>query len=371
MNYTSTVLVSALALSGCAISNSDSGTLTEAVLLDPYAGQTFVTLPDDLKKPEGITVDPATGAIFIDTFDVPNPKNPKPLNAVLRYSADGTLEARTDFFGITPLLGLEYNRFDKHVYIAVPGDVSGIGSKIARIPANFSDGAEARFISNVPMIGAPKGHVIPNLDGSNDTIDFNMKVRVPNDFELTENGDLYLSDSNQGAIFRIRNVAACAPCDVELVIQSGWLAAAGFPSFGANGIVFNKDQSALFIAVTGDDRVMKYDMATGVISLFAEGINGPDGMKFDDRGNLWVTANQGDHLVALNKSGRVIARVGAYQGIEADGSVRGLLLPGSLVIHDGKIFVTNLSAVANQIPGDEPEEAVTRYTVSKINLPEL
>ena len=273
--------------------------------------------------------------------------------------------------GVTPLLGLEYRRFDQHIYIAVPGDVSGIGSKIARLPANFSDGAEARFIADIPMIGAPKGHVIPNLDGSADAIDFNMKLRVPNDFELTDNGDLYLSDSNQGAIFRIRNVAACTSCEVELVIQSGWLAAAGFPSFGANGIVFNQDQSALFIAVTGDDRVMKYDMASRSLSVFAEGINGPDGMKFDPRGNLWVTANQGDHLVALNKAGRVIARVGAYQGIEADGSVRGLLLPGSLVIHNDKIYVTNLSAVANQIPGDEPEEAVTRYTVTRINLPEL
>lgn len=371
MNNISTVLVSALALSGCALSSSNSGALTEAVLLAPYAGDRFVMLPQDLKKPEGITVDPKSGAIFIDTFDVPNPKNPKPLNAVLRYSSDGTLEARTDFFGITPLLGLEFSRFDEHVYIAVPGDVSGIGGKIARLPANFSDGAEARFIADVPFIGAPKGHSIPNLDGSIDTIDFNMKVRVPNDFELSDNGDLYFSDSNQAAIFRIRNVAACAPCDVELVVQSGWLAAAGFPSFGANGITFNDDESALFIANTGDDRVLKYDMASKGLSVFAEGINGPDGMKFDHQGNLWVTANQGDHLVALNKSGRVLARVGAYQGIEADGSVRGLLLPGSLIIHEGKIYVTNLSTAANQIPGDEPEEAVTAFTVTQINLPEL
>jgi hypothetical protein len=108
---------------------------------------------------------------------------------------------------------------------------------------------------------------------------------------------------------------------------------------------------------------------TRQITVFAESINGADGIAFDAHGRLWVAANQADEVVALNANGRVVAKLGDFQGIRDDGSPNGLLFPASLVIVDDEMFVTNLALPLNGTAGDEPEEDVTRYTVSRIKVP--
>jgi sugar lactone lactonase YvrE len=121
----------------------------------------------------------------------------------------------------------------------------------------------------------------------------------------------------------------------------------GFPPFGANGLAFNKAGTQLFIANTADDRILRYDLALGTVSIFAESINGADGIAFDRHGRLWVCANQGDELVALNALGRVVERRGSFRG-------------------GATIYVTNLALPLTEAEGDEPEEDVTTYTVSRI-----
>jgi len=103
--------------------------------------------------------------------------------------------------------------------------------------------------------------------------------------------------------------------------------------------------------------------------VFAESINGADGLVFDRQGRLWVCANQNDEVVALNANGRVIARLGSFEGIDRDGAPKGLLFPASPVIVGDEIFVTNLAIALTPAVGDEPEEDVTRWTVSRIKLP--
>jgi sugar lactone lactonase YvrE len=155
----------------------------------------------------------------------------------------------------------------------------------------------------------------------------------------------------------------------SLLVQDPLLATAGHPPFGANGLAFNADRSALYIANTGDDRVLRLDMATRTVSVFAESIDGADGIAFDAHGRLWVAANQGDEMVALNEQGRVVARLGEFQGIRRDGSPDGLLFPGSLAILGDEMFVTNLALPLTPAAGDEPEEDVTRFTVSRLRIP--
>lgn len=187
------------------------------------------------------------------------------------------------------------------------------------------------------------------------------------------NGNLYVSDSFQGAIFEITNPEGCAPsCDVETFSHDPLFATAGFPPFAANGLALNPDESALFIANTGDDRVLKLDMASGTrkVTIFAESINGADGIAFDKGGRLWVEANQADEVVALNAAGRVVAKVGEFRGIgREDGTPNGLLVPASLVIVGDDMFVTNLAEAQTEAVGDEPEEDVKRWTVSHVKLP--
>ncbi len=330
----------------------------------------FVTLPDGVRLPEGIAANPANGDIYVGTFDSGDGVNPGK-NKLLRYSRDGRLEAQRDF-GATPLLGLEFDRTHRKVYITNVGDFVGTGSKIQRIAADFNGTTAIEDVAVIPAIGAPIARRVDNPDGSFDTITFGDNARVPNALTFDRAGNLYVSDSFQGAIFRIANPNACAPsCVAQMWAHDPLLATAGFPPFGANGLVFNADESALFIANTGDDRILKVDPATKVVSVFAESINGADGIVFDRLGRLWVAANQNDEVVALNANGRVVARLGSFEGIGRDGAPRGLLFPASPVIVGDEMFITNLAIALTPAVGDEPEEDVTRWTVSRIKLPGL
>jgi sugar lactone lactonase YvrE len=325
---------------------------------------TFAVLPDGVRFPEGITANPANGDIYVGTFDTgPNS------NKLLRYNQHGQLVASRDF-GITPLLGLEFDRANKKVYITNVGDFVGTGSKIQRVAADLTQLEEVAII---PGIGAPTPRTAGNPDGSFDTITFGSGARVPNAMVFDSHGNLYISDSFQGAVFKITNPAGCAPdCSVQTLSHDPLLATAGFPPFGANGLAFNKDESALFAANTGDDRVLKISNLTSsspTVTVFAESLNGADGLVSDDQGRLWVAANQADEVVALNANGRVVAKLGEFRGIKSNGTPDGLLFPASPVIVGDEIFVTNLAIALTGAAGDEPEEDVTRWTISRMKLP--
>src|SRR6266571_4644965 len=114
----------------------------------------------------------------------------------------------------------------------------------------FPEGITANPANSDIYVGTP--------DGSFDTITFGDIARVPNATVFDSRGNLYISDSFQGAIFRIDDVAHChTPCFAATVAHDPLLATTGFPPFGANGLAFNSDESALFVANTGDDRVLK------------------------------------------------------------------------------------------------------------------
>lgn len=327
----------------------------------------FAPLPDGVRHPEGITANPENGDIYVATFDVPSPKNPDPKNKVLRFDRHGELVGSHDL-GNTPMLGLAFDRANKHVYITNVGNFAGVDSKIQRMAADLTGLTD---VSVIPGVGAPEPRQVANPDGSSDTITFGDKARVPNAMAFDGKGDLYVTDSFQGAVFKITDPDGCAPkCEVETFSHDPLLATPGFPAFAANGVAVSPDGSALFVANTGDDRVLKLDMGTKKVTILAESLNGADGLAFDNRGRLWVAANQADEIVALNEAGRVVARLGEFRGIRRDdGTPNGLLFPASLVIVDNDMFVTNLADAYTEAVGDEPEEDVTRWTVAHIKLP--
>jgi DNA-binding beta-propeller fold protein YncE len=324
----------------------------------PNAAQKFATLPDGVRFPEGITANPANGDVYFGTFDFgPNP------NRLLRFARNGRLLAQRDFGG-TPLLGLAFHA--GKVYIANFG-----ASKIQRIAGNFNAGTPVEEVATIPGIGAPDDRTVENPDASADTIQFGSNsFPAPNAMTFDSAGHLYVSDSFQGAVFRVDNAATCAtPCPVTLVAHDPLFATAGFPPFGANGLALSDDESALFVANTGDDRVLRLELGSGNVTVFAESVNGADGLALDGDGRLWVAANQGDEMVALNDNGRVIARLGGFQGIRRDGMPEGLLFPASAVIVGDEMFVTNLALPLTPAAGDEPEEDVLRFTVSRLKIP--
>jgi len=345
-------LVVALALSGTVASAPADA---QAIVSDNV--RTFAVLPEGVRLPEGISANPANGDIYVGTFDFGSP------NKLLRYDARGRLMGSRDFGG-TPLLGLGFGPKDGKVYVANFG-----ASKIQRVNADLTGLVED--VATIPAIGAPANRTVGNPDTSSDTIIFgSVGFPAPNALTFNAAGDLYVSDSFQGAIFRIASAHACAPCTPDLVKHDPLLATAGFPPFGANGLAFSADGTVLYIANTGDDRVLKLTMASGQIGVFAESVNGADGLAMDAQGLLWVAANQADTLVALDERGRVVAQVGSFEGVR-QGKPVGFLFPASLVIVGREFFVTNLALALTDAIGDEPEEDVTRWTISRVLLPQL
>jgi len=135
------------------------------------------------------------------------------------------------------------------------------------------------------------------------------------------------------------------------------------------GLAFNSADQMVYICNTGDDRILSLDMATGELSVFAESINGADGLAMDAHGYLWVVANQADKIVMLEPTGKVHGKLGMPGRVNKDGSHSGLLFPASLVIAGDTIYVTNLALPLTPAQADEVEEAVGKYTVSAIKIP--
>lgn len=324
--------------------------------------ETFATLPDGARYPEGIAANPATGDVYAATFDFgPN------ANKLVRFSRSGRVIAVKDFGG-APMLGLGFA--DGKVYILNFG-----ASKIQRIAAGFNASTAVEDVAAwpLPSIGGPGPRTVTNNpDGSFDTITFGSnKFPGPNALVFDGDGNLFVSDSFQGAIWRVNHATSCAtPCAIDLVKQDPLLATAGFPPFGANGLALSDDGKTMFIANTGDNRVLKMDMTVDAhpITVFAESVHGADGLLLDN-GLLWVAANQGDEIVALNAQGRPVVHAGSFEGIRRDGTARGLLFPASMVIVDGWMYVTNLSLPLTATVGDEPEEDVTRWTLARFRVP--
>jgi DNA-binding beta-propeller fold protein YncE len=347
---------------GSALADDQAGPITTDKVSIDRDVDTFAVLPPGVTNPEGIAANPANGDIYVSTFVAPF--------KLLRYNRHGKLLAQLDF--AQPLLGLEFR--NGKVYICNVGDftgVAGFDSKIQRVSADLSN---LEDVAIIPHVGAPTPRTVVKGDNSADVIAFGVNARVPNAFTFDSHGNLFVSDSFQGAVFKIANVAGCnvSTCSVETFVHDGLLATPGFPPFGANGLAFNKDESVLYVANTGDDRVLAINMVSGLreITVFTESINGADGLVFDkSSGLLWVCANQADEVVALNDKGRVVAVLGEFRGINKDGTPNGLLFPASPVILGNEIFITNLAIALTPAVGDEPEEDVKLWTVSKMKLP--
>src|SRR4029077_6655562 len=107
-------------------------------------------------------------------------------------------------------------------------------------------------------------------------------------------GNAYISDSFNGVIWKVGPNGGTPP-----IWSSDPLLGPGTgltPPFGANGVEFSNDGKTLFVANTATHQLIqlpvKSDGAAGAASIFITGINAPDGIAIDPKGNIWVCANQ-------------------------------------------------------------------------------
>jgi SMP-30/gluconolaconase/LRE-like protein len=83
-----------------------------------------------------------------------------------------------------------------------------------------------------------------------------------------------------------------------------------------------------FVANTADHNIVQVPVLGGGVGgppqIFVTGLNAPDGLAIDSHDNVWVAANQEDEMVVVDPTGKVIAKLGDFDGLTEDGVVRGL-----------------------------------------------
>jgi sugar lactone lactonase YvrE len=170
----------------------------------------------------------------------------------------------------------------------------------------------------------------------------------PNGVALDDRGNVYVSDSVEGTITRLRQDGS------HQVIWSAdpLLSTTGFPPFGANGLAFDAFSLNLYVANTGDSRVLRIPVqrngTAGPVQIFADGatidqrqhtteaLHGADGLALDLFGNVYVAANQANEIQVLSPGGVLIARFGSGGTVTLD-------FPASFVFKGNQLYFTNAS----------------------------
>jgi sugar lactone lactonase YvrE len=300
----------------------------------------FATLPPGAVNPEGITAD-RNGNIYVTTFD---PTGGTPGQVVV-FNSSGKLLRQVVVAGASPqLLGLAFRPGTDELLVIDFGPVLAGGS--------------GRVLRVDPVTGASSVFMTATGSAGLNALTFDAA------------GNVYVSDSFQGIVWMTGPAGGAG----TPWVTSPLLATAGVPPFGANGLAFNKAGNTLFVANTGNDTVVQIPVSAGVPgapAVFVNSINGADGLLVDDADNVWVAANQANEIVVLDATGRAIAKLGDFDGIDPHGAAVGLLFPASLVVSNGFLYVTNLALDLRlfglpQSVDSQWTAEVARYTVSRI-----
>jgi len=298
----------------------------------------FATLPPGTGHPEGITAD-AQGSLYVADFDV---SGETAVGNVIVFNRAGQLVRKLDIPGSSSLLlGIAFHPQTQALLVI--------------------DFGNKNVLSIDPLNGTPTLFTtIPGGAGAG-----------PNALAFDAAGNVYISDSFAGKIWRTGPTGS--PVATQWIADP-LLGTSGVPPFGANGLAFNTAFSALFVANTGNDTIVKIPVtggAPGTPVVFVNSINGADGLLIDAADNFWVAANQSDEIVVLDSSGKVIAKLGDFGGIDARGAPIGLLFPASLVISNGFLYVTNLALDLRlfglaQTTNSQWSAQVTRHTIARM-----
>jgi sugar lactone lactonase YvrE len=299
---------------------------------------------------EGLTVGP-DGNIYVPTFGF-NATGALTGNAVLYViKPDGKLVHQVTLANSSPhVLGLRFNPVNGFLLVL--------------------DFGAGKVLHVDPVTGASSVFVPPIANSGLNALTFDKL------------GNAYISDSFNGVIWKVGPNGG-----TPTVWSNSPLLGPGSgltPPFGANGVEFNNAGNVLFVANTAFHQIIQIpvngDGSAGTASVFITGINAPDGIAIDHDDNIWICANQEDDIVVINKTGKVIAKLGDFNGFNKDGVARGFLFPASLAFSlDGKtLYVSNLTLFlpfAGALPAVDSAWTLQakHYTVSKIRavIPEL
>ena len=310
----------------------------------------FATLPAGASGPEGLEVD-GHGMVYVTTFGFTATGAASGEGQLFVFDRRGNLIRQVSISGSSAhLLGL---RFHPETGALLVNDFGN--AQVLKVdPVTGSSSVFMTLPSPLPH-GTPPGAGL-------------------NDITFDAAGNVYVSDSFQGIVWKTGKDGGVA----SVWVDSPLLRTTGVPPFGANGLRFNREETAMFVANTGDDTVIEIPVTSsgsgpvaGTPSVFTNSVNGADGLIVDQDDNLWVAANQADEIVVIDPTGKAISKLGDFGGLD-DGAPIQLLFPASLRFLGDELIVTNLALDlrlfnASFVTVDSEYCAqVSRYTVVKM-----
>ena len=289
----------------------------------------FASLPPGAAHPEGITVDD-DGNVYVTTFAV-----------------EGTATGNGQLYVFS-----KHGRLLRQVNVA--------GSSTLLLDLAFHPKSNKLLIID---FGGAKVLTVDPVSGTSEVFTDLSSLGQPglNVLTFDRAGNVYITGSFSGAVYKTGPHGGPA----SVWVQSPLLTTTGVPGFGANGLAFNKANSALFVNNTGNDTVVRVPVnangTAGTPAVFVNAINGADGLIIDEHDNLWIAANQADEIVVIDPSGRTIAKLGDFNGLDHHGAPIGLLFPASLVFSGPFVYVTNL-AIDLRLFDDPTQPTLTNGT---------
>jgi sugar lactone lactonase YvrE len=303
----------------------------------------FATLPAGEAHPEGICVD-RDGNVYVVTVAVNKPDTSK--GTLIVFDSKGKHLRTVSIADSTPwLLDLRFHPQTGRLLVI--------------------DYKAAKILTVDPVTGVSS--VFMTVKGKNAGLD---------GLTFDNAGNVYVTDAHEGIIWKVGQDGGEGTAWAESPLLKPTRPP---PAIGANGLAFNNKQTALFVANTANDTIVRIPVSgsppePGTPEVFVNRAGGgPDGLIIDEHDNLWIACNQSNEIMVLEpKQGRVIAKLGDFGGIDRDGAPIGFLWSNSLVFHGDDVLVTNLSldvGIASQslrtVDGPWAAE-VKLHTVSKI-----
>jgi sugar lactone lactonase YvrE len=257
----------------------------------------------------------------------------------------GNIYAASDADGMTVGSICVFNPGGKlSTILSIPAGPAGI---VALLGMAF-EGDHTLYALDLADGNAPNGRVL-RIDTQTKAVTVLASgFAFPNAIAVKPGGDLFVSDSALGTINRISPDGARN----AVWVADPLLATAGFPPVGANGVAFDSTAHYLYVANTGDSRILRVPVmrngTAGSVQIFADGatinatqntteaLHGADGIAFDTAGNLYVAANQANEIQVLSPNAHLIARYVSASSITLD-------FPASLVFRGSQLYFTNAS----------------------------
>ncbi|HAL49514.1 MAG TPA: hypothetical protein DCP37_17335 [Dehalococcoidia bacterium] len=177
---------------------------------------------------------------------------------------------------------------------------------------DFNDAGEL-FVAMASFDPTTHGIWKVSADGTEAAVFASLDVTgLPNVLDFHSDGNLFASDTLGGAVWKIG-----ADGTAETWIADPLLAGLNPPGplgipIDSNGVIFDADESNLYVAVTDFNRVVKIpvnaDGSAGTAMVFAEDadmLGGPDGVAWDSDGNLYVALLGTDAISSISPSGEI------------------------------------------------------------------